>query len=286
MTSVSVVIPCFNQGRFLAAAIESVAAQTFAPIETVVVDDGSTDDTAAVAARYDVVCIRQENRGLGAARNAGLRQSTGEALVFLDADDLLAPDAIGAGVACLASRADLAFVYGSPRLLGAADPDDVPPPVEADFYRHLLARNFITMPGLVLHRRDVLEAVGGFDERLAAAEDYDVYLRITRRFPVAYCAGLRGSYRRHDANMSNDSLRMFRATSTVLRSQRRAALSSPTLYRSYRSGITMWRSFYGRWVVADAREQIASGRLGPARRSLTTLLRYHPTGFVSAVAGG
>jgi glycosyltransferase involved in cell wall biosynthesis len=95
---VSVVIPCYNQAHFLSEAIESVASQTYEPTETIVVDDGSTDDTSHVADVHGVRCVRQENRGLAEARNTGLRASSGDMLLFLDADDLLAPDAIDAGV--------------------------------------------------------------------------------------------------------------------------------------------------------------------------------------------
>ena len=91
---VSVVIPCFNQARFLGAAIASALAQTHTPVEVVVVDDGSTDDTAAVTARFPGVrYVRQENAGLSAARNTGLGKSRGAYLAFLDADDVLLPRA-------------------------------------------------------------------------------------------------------------------------------------------------------------------------------------------------
>src|SRR5215212_9690625 len=91
---VSVVIPCYNQAHFLSEAIESVLAQTHPNFEIIVVDDGSTDNTSEVAARYPGVRhIRQDNQGLAAARNTGLRESKGTCLVFLDADDRLLPNA-------------------------------------------------------------------------------------------------------------------------------------------------------------------------------------------------
>ena len=90
---VSVVIPCYRQAHFLPDAIESVLAQTYPHFEIIVVDDGSPDDTRAVAGRYPGVrCLRQRNRGLSAARNAGLAASIGTYVVFLDADDRLTPE--------------------------------------------------------------------------------------------------------------------------------------------------------------------------------------------------
>src|SRR5215210_2105808 len=92
---VSVIIPCYNQAHFLGEAIESVLGQSYPNFEIVVVDDGSPDDTAEVAARYpEVRYICQDNQGLSAARNTGLGQSEGEYVVFLDADDRLLPEAL------------------------------------------------------------------------------------------------------------------------------------------------------------------------------------------------
>src|SRR6185436_125554 len=114
---VSVIIPCYNQGRFLGEAIESVLNQTYRNCEIIVVDDGSMDDTARVAARYPSVnLVRQSNRGFSAARNAGFEQSLGDLLVFLDADDRLLPNAIEDGVECLEHNPQCAFVYGRYRL--------------------------------------------------------------------------------------------------------------------------------------------------------------------------
>lgn len=133
------------------------------------VDDGSTDDTSDVAASYNVRCVRQRNGGLSAARNTGIRLSNGDVLLFLDADDLLAADAIASGVSCLTSRQDAAFVFGRPEVTGLAR-RWVPPIVRGDFYRHLLERDIIWMPGLVLYRRDIFARVGTFDSRFDGAK--------------------------------------------------------------------------------------------------------------------
>src|SRR3712207_5711907 len=103
--TVSIVIPCFNHARFVAAAIESALAQTWADCEVVVVDDGSTDDSGAIAARYDRVrVVAQPNRGLSEARNAGLAAAQGDIIIFLDADDRLRPAAAAAAVHAFADN--------------------------------------------------------------------------------------------------------------------------------------------------------------------------------------
>lgn len=285
MGLVSVIIPCYNQAHFLSEAIESVASQTYEPTETIVVDDGSTDDTSHVADVHGVRCVRQENRGLAEARNTGLRASSGDMLLFLDADDLLAPDAIDAGVSCLISRPDAALVFGRPEVVGLPH-RWVPPLVEGDYYRHLLERDIIWMPGLVLYRRWIFDDVGSFNRRFDGAEDYDLYLRITLRHPIAFCAGMHGSYRHHDANMSSDTLRMFRAKSAALRSQRKHVRDNKKYRDAYRTGIKTWRYYYGRWVILDTREQIGTGDIRTALSGLAVLLRYDRRGFGSAIFGG
>ena len=116
--SVSVVIPCFNQGRFLGEAIASAAAQRGLVSEIVVVDDGSTDETPAVATRDGSVrYLRQERRGLSEARNSGWRASSGDYLVFLDADDRLLPGAVEAGFEAFRRWPQAAFVFGHYELI-------------------------------------------------------------------------------------------------------------------------------------------------------------------------
>src|SRR5918999_3301771 len=117
---VTVIIPCYNQAHFLGEAIRSALDQGYSNKEVIVVDDGSTDRTAEVAGRYaGVETIRQENRGLAAARNRGLEGSRGEYVVFLDADDRLAGGALSVGAGSLDTHPDCAFVYGNVRLIDA-----------------------------------------------------------------------------------------------------------------------------------------------------------------------
>jgi glycosyltransferase involved in cell wall biosynthesis len=110
---ISVVIPCYNQARFLGEAIESVLAQSHARFEIIVVDDGSTDNTVEVARRYrDVRCVSQRNQGQGAARNEGLKHASGEFVVFLDSDDRLLPHAFEVGLQNFGGDQEVAFVAG------------------------------------------------------------------------------------------------------------------------------------------------------------------------------
>ena len=124
---VSVVIPCYDHAQFLAQAIESVLGQSYANFEIIVVDDGSTDNTAEVVKGYSPVrYVYQKNAGRSNARNTGLQQSRGEFLVFLDADDRLLPHALETGVYCMHEHPECAFVSGHCRTIvlsrtGASD---------------------------------------------------------------------------------------------------------------------------------------------------------------------
>ncbi len=279
---VSVVIPCFNHGHFLGEAIESVRGQTHGRVETIVVDDGSTDETAAVAARYpDVRYVRQENQGLAAARNTGLRHAGGEYLVFLDADDRLLPDALAAGLACLDAHPSAAFTWGHFRYVhGDGSPSNEKPPArvaDADAYCALLRKNHIAMHATVMYRRAPLEGVGGFDPRLRACEDYDVYLRIASDALICGHDRVVAEYRKHDVNMSHDTDLMLDTVLAVLAKQAEHASASRARRRAHRAGIRFYRDFYAEQFVGQLRRdprRLLNGRA--ALRGTMLMLRYGP----------
>src|SRR5262249_28067826 len=121
MPIISVIIPCYNSARFLSETIESVIAESYPNLEIIVVDDGSTDSSAHIAAHYPGVrCLRQPNLGVAAARNNGLRSSTGDYIVFLDYDDRLVPGALKTNLKCLLDEPDCAFSFGDLQCINAA----------------------------------------------------------------------------------------------------------------------------------------------------------------------
>jgi len=253
---VSIVITCYNQGRYLGEAIESAKSQTHPAGEIVVVDDGSTDDTSQVIERSPGVrAVRQANRGLPAARNLGLRESTGEFVIFLDADDTLETVAVEAGLRAFAMQPSSAFVFG--RFLwsnGSGRWQDavsaLPWPREA--YPGLLHRNFIGMHASVMYRRDALLRTGAFDESLPACEDYDLYLRIARAHPIHGHEAIVAVYRQHADNLSQDAALMLRSVLRVLRRQRPHAARDAAARESLRAGLMVWKEYYGRPLVHQA----------------------------------
>jgi hypothetical protein len=250
---VSVVIPCFDQAHYLGEAIESVLAQSHPDLELTVVDDGSDDNTGEVAARYPGVRrVRQAHRGVAAARNLGLTRSSGELVVFLDADDRLLSHALEVGVAKLAEHPDAAFAAGMPRDI-AADGTVIraggQPVIADEHYLNLLRDCFIWSGSSLVYRRSALDAAGGFDERLEAADDYDLYLRLARRQPVVCHDAVVTEYRRHGSNATRNPALVLTSQLQVLDNQR-PQLRNQRERAARRDGIRKTRAKQGQ-ALAD-----------------------------------
>jgi teichuronic acid biosynthesis glycosyltransferase TuaG len=181
---VSVIVPCYNQARFVPDAVESILSQTYPHIEIIVVDDGSTDDPQAALAAYShsIRIIQQDNRGLAAARNAGFRISQGQYLCFLDSDDTLLPHAIARHVEFLESQPDYALSYSAWEQVsedGLETYTVVRPGISGNVLKPLLLRRFFFFASAVVLRRDCLERVGEFDEAITWGEDADLWMRLS-----------------------------------------------------------------------------------------------------------
>jgi glycosyltransferase involved in cell wall biosynthesis len=270
--TVGVVITTYNHAHFLPESLASVFRQTRRSGEVIVVDDGSTDDPAAVVGRCPGArLIRQENRGLAAARNRGLAALSTTYVVFLDADDRLAPDAIERGLACFGRAPECGFVYGGHVYIdreGQEIGERYEPPGDEPYLK-LLRGNFIAMHGAVMYRREKLLEVGGFDETLRRCEDYDVYLRMASRFPIAGYADRVAAYRLHGANMSVDHAAMLRSALDVhgrYRPPRREARARA----AWREGRRSWRRCYAEEMAAARYRRRREG--GSLVRSLPGLL--------------
>lgn len=201
---VSVIIPSYNTAPWIGAALDSVFAQTRAAHEVIVVDDGSSDDSLGVLERYGrgVRVIRQRHRGIGAARNRGARAASGDDLVFLDGDDILEPHAIERQAAARSRCPDAGFVAGEGVMFAddrvmthslqniaatGIDPHRTHDGIAcARCHLDILAQNPVVSVGQVMIPREVFGRVGGFAERSWFAEDWDLWLRISRHHPVAF----------------------------------------------------------------------------------------------------
>ena len=185
---ISVVIPTYNRGWILKEAVDSVLAQKYPAYEVIVVDDGSTDDTAAILAGYGnrITILRQENRGVSAARNRGVRKAGGNLLAFLDSDDLWLPGKLEtqanffqAHPEALICQTEETWVRNGRRV----NPKNRHKKPSGDIFEPSLELCLVS-PSAVMLRRELFEEMNGFDERLPACEDYDLWLRIGCRYPV------------------------------------------------------------------------------------------------------
>jgi glycosyltransferase involved in cell wall biosynthesis len=281
---VSVVIPCYNHARFLGEAIESALAQTYPRVEIILVDDGSTDHTANVAALYPAVhYVHQQNQGLAAARNTGLRASHGDFLIFLDADDRLTPETAEHGVHHLLNSPESAFVSGRYRYIkedGTILNDYSQEPAAPDPYAAFLRGNYIGMHATVAYRRSALDTEGGFNPSLPACEDYDLYLRLAKRYPISLHNHVVAEYRQHGNNMSRDPKLMLKTILTVLHSNRQYARKNAGYRAAYRAGITAWREHYSREFFEQIHRHWSDRQMAQAVSLTLNWIRYAPYQFV------
>ncbi len=216
---VSIIIPCYNSAHFIGTALDSALAQTSATVEILVVNDGSTDNFQAVIAPYRadprVKIISQENRGLPAARNRGIRESHGEYLKFLDADDWLAPHALSKQLAAFQRNPALGLVYCDFTRVNSAGEtvDDYSVAnarhiLDGDILLSLLLGGYFT-PHTALVPRHALERAGVFDETLGGMADLELWMRLAcENFAAQFIPEKLVFYRLHDSNMSKDHAHM------------------------------------------------------------------------------
>jgi glycosyltransferase involved in cell wall biosynthesis len=216
---VSVIIPNYNYGRFLSKAIQSVLDQTLPPHEIIVVDDGSSDDSTAITESFGdkVKLLTQANAGVGAARNHGVRESTGDFIAFLDSDDYWYPRKLERQVEIFAEDADVGIVTCFMREFDADGNTMKMYRQEVDGYISDKVLRFdadVVGPGsAVVIRRDVFSKVGGFDEEreLHPSEDWELFYRITKVSKIKYVPEVLVDYRNHGGNGHLNIRRLERA---------------------------------------------------------------------------
>ena len=185
---VSVVVPTFNRAAHIGAAVESVLAQTYPHWELIVVDDGSQDETPLMLSAYGerIRTIRQENRGVSAARNRGILAAAGDFIALLDSDDYWLPDKLAAQVAYF--RQHPALMLCQTEEIWVRNGRRVNPKTRHRKFAGMIFEKTLPLclisPSAVMLRRSLLDEVGLFDETLPACEDYDLWLRITWKYPV------------------------------------------------------------------------------------------------------
>lgn len=220
MQKVSVIIPTFNRANYIGEAIDSVLSQTYKDYEIVVVDDGSTDNTKEVLKKYSdkIKYVYQRNRGLSASRNRGIDESNGEYIGFLDSDDIWLSDKLEKQVDILDQGHNYAFVCSDSYVI-----DETGKIIKTfgkgiynyETFESLYEENFVLVLTVLLRRR-CLEDVGLFDETLSMSEDYDLWLRIAKRYKFKHLSSPLSKYRTHSGNMSKKNEVLEREVKKVI----------------------------------------------------------------------
>ena len=282
---VSVVIPAFNAEATLERTLRSVAAQIYTRLEILIVDDGSTDSTAAIAGRFcagepRARLLRRDNGGVAAARNHGIARARGDFIAPIDADDLWHPAKISRQVAAALGAAEPpGFVYCWFRDIDEAGRvwrDGPPLSVEGRALQRLAYANFVGNGSAPLFSREALLAVGGYDERLRrlgaeGCEDLLLQLRLARLHPVAVVPEYLVGYRLTSGSMSSDPDRMSRSWRKALELLDETGGPPRRFLR--------WSEGSRALLIAETR--ILRGEHGPALRLLGRAIRRDParTGF-------
>ena len=217
---VSVIIPNYNYARFIGEAIESVLAQTYQPLEIIVVDDGSTDDSIKVIESFGdkVKLIRQENGGVGKARNTGARNSNGDFLAFLDADDIWLPEKIEKQIAKFDVDTEIGLVHCGMREFNSVTGELIKIHLEGGegwVATDLLLNEkpvVVGPGGSIVVKRKVYEDVGGFDENLKNGEDWEFCYRVARKCKIGFVAEILVNYRNHNVNAHSNIPQMEHST--------------------------------------------------------------------------
>ena len=188
MPLVSVIIPTYNRGWIVKEAIDSVLEQDFSDFELIVVDDGSNDNTREILGAYEnaITVLHQCNKGVSAARNRGIAEASGRLIAFLDSDDLWLPGKLTTQVKFFEENAD-AMINQTQEIWIRNGIRVNPKKRHHKFSGMIFERSLalcLVSPSAVMIRKSLFDTVGVFDEELPACEDYDLWLRISCRYPV------------------------------------------------------------------------------------------------------
>ena len=281
---VSVIVPALDAGPTIVDTLESVRRQTLTDLEVIVVDDGSTDDTAARVARVTdprITLASFPRAGVSVARNRGMARARGAYVAFIDADDLWTPDKLERQIEALRRRADAGVAYSwTAEIDSAGRPLGSQPPVrhEGDVYARMLLGNFVGSGSNVLLRREVVETVGEFDPGLQGVEDWEYFLRAAARWPFVVVPRYQILYRQTPQSLSS---RVDLMREESLRVVERAFASAPKDLQKLKPR-TLARIHCYLARLALTRKPGADG-VERARQSLAEALRLDPRVLLSPI---
>jgi hypothetical protein len=281
--TISVITPCYNGAAYIAETIRSVLSQTKPALEMIVIDDGSTDDSAAIAEGFGapVRIIRQSNQGESVARNRGIAEAKGSHLFFLDADDLVAPEAFQRLAAAIAGNCDAVALMGYAWFTN--DPTQPERSVlrhHAGFYPDIIQGNF-GPPHCWLTPKTIVQSTGGFCETMRWFEDWDLWWRVGLKADELRCVGHVGAYYRQHVKSQLATTRPHdRALghATLVGRMTTAVLQRPDLLQPHGEAL-----YWSAWAaLVHARTNgVSWTAVRPLAEALLTLTRRGPSSVTS-----
>jgi glycosyltransferase involved in cell wall biosynthesis len=283
---VSVVIPTYNYARFVGEAVESALGQTYPSVEVIVVDDGSTDETQDVLRKFGkaIINVRKANQGLSAARNTGIAHAHGAFIAFLDSDDIWLPEKLTRQLALFDGAPTVGLVGCNGFLIRQNGEifDTLryePAIARPKLLRKLLMGNCISGGSNACIRRECLEKVGGFDESLRSAEDWDMWLRIVSHYDVRFASEPLVKVRITENSMSSatNNDRMINNEMVVLDKFFADAGRACSIYAM--------RKAYAHRYLRAARASMGTNDSASARRYVLKSLKWNPCYLLSTISG-
>ena len=277
--AVSIIVPAFNVAEFIHDALLSIQLQSFNRYEIVVINDGSPDTLALedVLARFEneIVYIKQANRGVSAARNAGIRHARGELIALLDPDDSWTPDYLSTQIQFLHENPHLHVVYPNARCFGESRFDgkefmELSPSRGPVSFESLVTQECNVMSS-VLAKRSALLSVGLYDEGLGSSEDFDIWLRLVKHgFKIGYHDRVLVNYRRREGSLSSNVEVACRNISKVLRKAEKAFELTPEERSALTKGRLRFQAILdwekGKQAIREGNIEGAARRLAEANR--------------------
>lgn len=296
--TVSILTPAYNSAPFIAHTIESVFRQSFPSFELLVVDDGSTDETAAVVRSFmrrdpRIRLFAQANCGIAAARNAAIAHASGRFFALLDSDDLWLPGYLEEQLAILEGHPEIAVLSANAiNLGGTADGEPLLPMYSRDHLRPVSLLKLVQVEDslsiLSIFRREVVDAIGGFDETLRRSEDYDFWLRSAAAgFHIVVNPKPLGLYRRRPDSLSADEALMLHAIRRPLAKLREACPDRPEVQAAVDLQLAR---FAQRALLANAKKALLVGDMNEmaaqfdALASETGAVKYRVASWLSGTA--
>lgn len=270
MTKVSVIIPAYNCEHYIKDTVESVLSQTYEDIELIIIDDGSTDRTREIVKRFGskVEYVYQDkNVGPSATRNRGIEQAKGKYIAFLDHDDVWMPNKIEEQIKLLENNKDIALVYSNGCSINSSGVQvsstlfDIAKPHRGFAFEELILDNFIPTSSVIV-RKQILNEVGGFNERFLISQDFDLYLRIAEDHEIDFVDALLFKRRIYPDSASNKKRKVLLddVISITKFYRKKIGFNNPRLVQKLDRKIAKYMFHVAIWSLDHTNRQEALGR--------------------------